>query len=186
MNYEILITGFIIFFARICDVTLGTFRTIVTIQGRSLLAFILGFFEILIWIAVISTVIQKVMSSPILCLFYAFGFAAGNAVGIFVERKMALGFFILRVFTKNAGERIAHELRKQGQVVTKLEGEGMYGKVAVLYVICRRKNIKWILQIVLKEDPQAFYITEMAKDVSKVLYPTATPATGWRAVLKKK
>ena len=39
---------------------------------------------------------------------------------------------------------------------------------------------------VLEKDPDAFYITEQARDVSKVLKPLNQPITGWRAVLKMK
>jgi len=41
-----LLTGVVIFLARICDVSLGTVRTIVTVQGRSVIAFFLAIFEI--------------------------------------------------------------------------------------------------------------------------------------------
>ena len=109
-----LLTGILIFLARICDVSLGTVRTIVTVQGRGVVAFFLAIFEILIWITVISTVVQKVASQPILALFYALGFATGNLVGIAVERKIALGFMILRVFTRTAGRKLAERLRAMG------------------------------------------------------------------------
>ncbi|MBI2420212.1 MAG: hypothetical protein HYV28_20310, partial [Ignavibacteriales bacterium] len=35
---------------RICDVSIGTFRTILVVQGRKLYAGVAGFFEVLIWI----------------------------------------------------------------------------------------------------------------------------------------
>ena len=186
INVNILITGLLIFIARICDVSLGTIRTIVTVQGRTGIAFVLGFLEILIWITVVSTVVYKIKELPILSLFYALGFASGNAVGIMVERKIAFGFIVLRVITRNAGKTIADHLRKLGQTVTSFVGEGMHGPVSELYIVCRRRDLKWILPIVKKEDPNAFYITEQARDVSKVLRPICQPITGWRAVFKKK
>jgi uncharacterized protein YebE (UPF0316 family) len=39
-----------IFFARILDVSLGTVRTIVVFRGHRMLAALIGFFEIVIWV----------------------------------------------------------------------------------------------------------------------------------------
>ena len=56
---NILLTGLVIFVARICDVSIGTVRTIITVQGRTTIAFFLATFEIIIWVLVASTVISK-------------------------------------------------------------------------------------------------------------------------------
>ena len=142
-------TGIIVFFARICDVSIGTVRTITTVQGRTVIAFILAIFEITIWILVASTVINQVKDQPFLIVFYAFGYATGNVVGIIVERKLAFGIIILKVLTRQAGKQIADFLRSKGQPVTVFIGEGMQGPVSELYIACRRRDLKWILQEVI-------------------------------------
>jgi uncharacterized protein YebE (UPF0316 family) len=186
LDLPTLLTGMLIFAARICDVTFGTVRTIVTVQGRSVIAFFLAIFELLIWITVVSTVIHQIKDKPILAIFYALGFATGNVVGIAVERKLALGITILRVCTRTAGKAMAESLRRQGQPVTVFRGEGMRGPVDELYIACRRRNLKRLLAIVQQEDPQAFYITEMARDVRKAVRPVSFNFTGWRSIFKKK
>jgi uncharacterized protein YebE (UPF0316 family) len=186
LEVSTLMTGILIFLARICDVSLGTVRTIVTVQGRGVVAFFLAIFEILIWITVISTVVQKVASQPVLALFYALGFATGNIVGIAVERKIALGFMILRVFSRTAGKALTERLRDMGQPVTVFRGEGMRGPVDELYIACRRRDLKRILQVVNEEDPESFYITEMARDVCRTIRPLSTECSGWRSVFKRK
>jgi len=186
MEINVYLLGVIIFFARICDVSAGTIRTIVTVQGRTVIAFFLGLIEIIIWITVVSTVIHKIKESPVLLIFYALGYATGNVIGIVIERKLAFGLIILRVITMTKGKRMANRLRETGQPVTAFVGEGMSGPVTELYIACRRRDLKWILLLVKEEDPDAFYITEYARDVSKILRPVKTPVTGWRAALKKK
>jgi uncharacterized protein YebE (UPF0316 family) len=181
-----LMTGLLVFGARVLDVSMGTVRTLVTVQGRGVIAFFLAIFEILIWISVVSTVVQRVSAEPLLAVFYALGFATGNMVGIAVERKIALGFMILRVFTRSAGRSMADRLRELGQPVTVFRGEGMRGPVDELYIACRRRDLKRILAVVNEEDPQSFYITEMARDVRKAVRPLAVEFTGWRAVFKRK
>ena len=182
----VLMTGIFVFFARICDVSIGTVRTIVTVQGRTMIAFILAVFEIIIWTLVASTVIGQVKDQPILVLFYAFGYATGNVVGIKVEAKLAFGLTILRVICRESGDTIAATLRGFGQPVTKFVGEGMKGPVTELYIVCRRKDLKWIIDTIQKIDDQAFYVVEQARAMNKILRPVSTPLGGWRAVSKRK
>jgi uncharacterized protein YebE (UPF0316 family) len=183
---NIIWTGLIIFLARICDVSIGTVRTIVTVQGRTVVAFILAVFEISIWITIASAVIHQIKAHPLLIVFYAFGYATGNVVGILVERKLAFGIIILKVITRDAGGPIADYLRRKGQPVTIFMGEGMEGPVKELYIACRRRDLKWILPDVYKKDQNAFYIIEQARDMGKVLKPIYSPLGGWRAVQKRK
>jgi len=186
MDIQTLLLGLVIFLARICDVSLGTIRTIVIVQGRTAIAFVLGFLEVIIWISIVSTVVNQIGEKPVLVLFYAFGFATGNVVGILVERRLGFGTIILRVITREHGGSMARRLRDLGQGVTVFQGEGKNGVVTELYVACRRRDLNTILCLVKEEDPDAFYITEQARDVSKVCRPIPEQPTGWRAVLKKK
>lgn len=187
MTLHILLTGLFIFFARIVDVSIGTVRTIVTVQGRTRLAFVLGFFEVTLWVTIISAIVKQIYTAPVLAVFYGLGFATGNVAGIAIERKIALGHVALRAFTRNAGAAVAARLRAAGQVVTTFPGEGRDGPVTEVLVVCRRKDIKWILDFIKTEDPDAFYIIEQAREVSHLQMPVyASMPTGWRAILKRK
>lgn len=186
LNQSILLTGLVIFVARICDVSIGTIRTIATVQGRTVIAFSLAIIEITIWVTVAGTVINQIHNHPLLVVFYAFGYATGNVVGIIVERKLAFGLMVLRVITREAGQAIAKALRIKGQPVTIFMGQGMRGPVAELYIACRRKDLKWIIPNINAEDPDAFYVMESARDFNRVLKPTTAPIGGWRAVNKRK
>jgi uncharacterized protein YebE (UPF0316 family) len=54
-------------------------------QGRTTIALMLATFEITIWVTVASTVINQIKDKPLLVVFYAFGYATGNVVGIMME-----------------------------------------------------------------------------------------------------
>lgn len=183
---NILLTGSLIFFARICDVSIGTVRTIVTVQGRTTIAFVLAIFEITIWVTVAGTVINQIADKPLLVIFYAFGFATGNVAGIIVERKLAFGTTILRIITPDEGPAIAAHLRENGQPVTVFQGEGMHGPVNELYIACRRRDLKWILPDVRRIDPKVFYVIEQARDMSKIYRPICSPLGGWQTISKRK
>ena len=183
---HIWILGVIVFFARVVDVSVGTLRTISIIQGRTKIAFILAFIETSVWLLVLSAVLPKVIESPVLGVFYAFGFATGNVVGILVEKRLAMGYTNFRVITTKFAKEISNALREKGFAVTTFEGEGKDGVVTEIYVASERKNLPLLIKIVKEIEPDAFYIAEQAGVVSKIRRPTMVPATGWRAVQKKK
>jgi len=176
----------LVFLARLTDVSLGTLRTIAIVHGRTFMSFWLGFVESAIWLAVVSTIVQTVHQQPLLGIIYAFGFASGNLVGIKIEQFIAMGHLILRIITRNNSEEIASKIRQRGHGVTTFAGEGKSGPVTELYVVCRRRDLKRLLSMVLALDSEAFYVTEQAGSVSNVYRPIMQPSTGWRAILKKK
>ena len=183
---NIWLIGILILCVRIIDVSIGTLRTISIIQGRTKMAFFLGFIEISMWLAVLSAVLPKVVETPILAIFYAFGFSTGNVVGILIEKKLAMGYTNFRVISTQNGRQIADQIREKGYTATIFEGEGKDGKVLEVYVVCERKALPELFNIVKKIEPNAFFITEQVGNVSKMLRPMMVPATGWRAIHKKK
>ena len=96
--YMYFVLPFLIFLARICDVTIGTIRIILVSKGRKNMAPFLGFFEVFIWILAISRIMQN-LNNPICYIAYAGGFAAGNYIGMMVEEKIALGVILIRIIT---------------------------------------------------------------------------------------
>lgn len=181
METSILLTGVLVFFARILDVAMGTLRTMMTVQGRTLIAFSLGFVEVIIWILVVSAVVSQIKESPALILFYAFGFASGNVAGILIEAKLALGNVALKVISMKEGSTLADKLRAAGQPVTVFVGMGMHGPVHQLFMVCRRRDVNRLLAVVKTVDANAFVITEMVKDVNKLLNPIRIPFDSLRS-----
>jgi len=120
------------------------------------MAFWLGFLEIVIWLTVISTVIHKIKEIPILGVFYALGLATGNEAGIKIEKWLALGCIILRVISRKGYHEMTSTVRQAGYAVTTFHGEGKTGPVVELYIVCHRKDLKKILQIVHQIEPDVF------------------------------
>lgn len=175
MTTGLLLTGVLVFLARIVDVALGTLRTLMTVQGRILMAASLGIVEVIVWILVVSAVVSQIRETPALILFYAFGFASGNVIGMLVESKLALGNVALKVISTQAGPSLAERLRSIGQPVTVFTGMGMSGPVHQLFMICRRRDLGRLLDVVKGVDANAFVVTEMIKDVNKLLNPIQVP-----------
>lgn len=174
----------LIFLSRIVDVSLGTMRTISVVNARIRLSVMLGFFEILVWVTAVSQVIARIDEHPALTVAYAAGFAAGNALGITLERKLAIGVVVVRMISEHKGDEIAERLRGLGQIVTVFRGEGRDGPRTLLYAACARRRLPRLMQEAKGVDPSLFCVVERFAQTSDWL-PLPSPS-GWRAVLKKK
>jgi uncharacterized protein YebE (UPF0316 family) len=147
--------AFIIMGMRICDVTIGTMRTILVVQGRKYIAALAGFIEVLIWVFVIKFVVQNLDNIPNL-VGYAAGFATGNILGITLEQKIGLGFVQLNIISRHLTDQIADKLRKLKYGLTILPGEGGTGGVSIIVTIIPRKYQKKIISYVEEIDKTAF------------------------------
>lgn len=179
----------LIFVLRVLDVTLGTVRTVSIVKGHITLSVVLGFFEVMIWIVAVSQVIVRLRESWMLPLAYAGGFAVGNAVGILVERRLALGTSVVRMLSAERGDAIADALRAAGHSVATFDGEGPDGPVTLVYAVAPRRQIQRMVRTAQTIDADLLYVSEPAHEsntgVRLRLRPVPQP-TGWRSVLKKK
>ncbi len=183
MTPEILVTSLMIVAARIIDVSMGTVRTLCVIRGRAVNAWFLGFFELLIWVFVVSKVIQN-LDVPYYAVAYALGFATGNVVGLWVEKQLAFGEQVVRIFTRKSDE-VARSLRQRGFAITVFEGQGREGPVGMLFIQTMRKKVGSLLDLAGRLDPQSFYIVDDIRMAAHTA-PMGFNPTGWRAVKKKK
>ncbi|MCK9523792.1 MAG: DUF5698 domain-containing protein [Proteobacteria bacterium] len=183
MVESVVINCLIIFFARIADVSLGTLRTLSMVRGDTVRSWFLGFFEVLIWIAVISQIIDSVRDTPLYALFYASGFATGTAVGIKIERRLAIGERVVMLFTRK-GEQIAKHLRQNGFPVTEFEARGQEGKISHLFIKTQRKDVQGVVAMANELDPDCFVVVEQVETLSRI-NPVLSPRTGWRTQGRK-
>jgi uncharacterized protein YebE (UPF0316 family) len=174
--YAWVILPALIFVARVCDVTLGTLRIIFISRGRHRLAPLLGFFEVLIWIVVIGQLVQHLHSvTAYLC--YAGGFAAGNFVGMWLEDRLALGTFILRVIVPEDGETLTQKIHDAGFGVTRIDGQGAAGPVILIYTIVKRRHVNQVLAIIHATAPNAFVSIEEVRSTEKGIFPSSLVAS---------
>lgn len=175
--FAYIVLPILIFFARILDVTLGTIRILFISRGIKTLAALLGFFEVFIWLVVISG-IMRTLHSPFYYIFYAAGFAAGNWVGITLERHLHIGKIALRVITSENSDDLIGYFREQGFGITVVNAEGARGPVKILYSIVERRNLNALIDEVKRFNPKAFYSVEDVKTVSEGNFPVSGRAKG--------
>jgi uncharacterized protein YebE (UPF0316 family) len=166
--------------ARMTDVTLGTLRIVFISKGMKYLAPVIGFIEIIVWVAAIGQVMQN-LDNIYNILAYAVGFSLGNYLGILIESRLAMGVVVVRIITvRDANELVSH-LRKNDYGVTVVDAEGASGPVSIIFTIIKRANLKTFIPMVKTFNPNAFFSVEDIRYVSEGVFPSTMPLTKIRA-----
>jgi uncharacterized protein YebE (UPF0316 family) len=165
----------IIFFGRICDVTLGTLRIIFVSKGEKYIAPIVGFFEVFIWVVVISQIFAHA-TNIIAYLAYAAGYATGNFVGILVENKIGFGYQLIRIYTNKNGGELIKMLNEKGIGSTWIKGTGAISEVSIIESVVRRRSEKSVVEIIQNFDPDTFYLIEDIRSKQKGIFAFTSTA----------
>jgi uncharacterized protein YebE (UPF0316 family) len=168
--FAYVILPIMIFCARICDVTMGTIRVIFISKGIRLLAPIIGFFEVIIWLLAIGQVMNN-LTNPVSYIAYGAGFATGTYIGMYIEEKISLGLTSVRIITKEEPKELVQYLRSHNYGVTSIDGEGATGRVKMVFTIIQRQDLPHVIGIIKDFHPNAFYSVEEVKSVAEGVFP---------------
>jgi uncharacterized protein YebE (UPF0316 family) len=157
----------IIFASRICDVSLGTLRVICVMRGQKLMAVVLGFFETLIWIFAVSGVFAHLHQVSNI-VAYAAGFAAGNAVGMWIEAHLALGTQAISFVSRGTANAVAEGLRLADYFVTALSGCGKDGPVSICHAVVPRRHVPAAMRVARGVDPDVVITVEDIRECSSM------------------
>ncbi len=183
--FQWIVLPILIMLARILDVSIGTIRIILVARGYKLLAPVLGFFEVIIWLIAISQVMQHLKN--VMCyLAYGTGFALGNYVGILMESKLAMGLQAIRVITQTELHSFPMVLRDEGFGVTTLDAYGSRGPVNIFFTIVPRKDVPRVLDLVKIFAPDSFVTVEDIRSSYAGIFPTQLDTPVYKRLMKKK
>jgi uncharacterized protein YebE (UPF0316 family) len=172
--YSWIILPLIIFFSRLCDVSLGTLRHVFISKGFRRIVPVLGFFEVLIWIVVVAQVMKN-LNNFACYLAWAGGFATGTYVGLRIEERLALGLQVIRIITNQNADSLIEELRKKNHGVTIVDAQGGKGPVKMIFTIIKRKNVNAVEKVIALHTPSAFYSIEDIKNANQGVFTPVQP-----------
>jgi uncharacterized protein YebE (UPF0316 family) len=167
---ELLLWTVVIFLARVVDVGMGTIRVQFIVRRKKLPAALIGFVEVLIFILIVSRVIQDIQHWPYV-LAYAGGFATGTILGMSLTEKLSRRVVQATVICHRPSDEVETAVREAGFALTRYEGEGRDGPVDVLDVVCTARQLAQLTQVVRGANSQAFlYAQELAGLRGGVVY----------------
>ncbi|ASB50552.1 DUF2179 domain-containing protein [Alkalitalea saponilacus] len=171
------IIPFLIFIARVSDVTIGTLRIVFISKGYKILAPILGFFEVFIWLLAMGKIFQN-LDNWMYYVAYSAGFAVGNYIGLIIEEKLALGFMNLRIITHEQGDALIKRLANEGFGITSSEAQGTRSRVNIIYCVIKRSDYKLVADIIQEYNPNAFYTLEDIRFANMGVFPVRSMMRG--------
>jgi uncharacterized protein YebE (UPF0316 family) len=161
----------LIVLARVIDVSIGTIRIVFVSRGHKIIAPILGFFEVLIWLLAIGQIMRN-LSNFMCYIAYGTGFALGTYMGLLIEEKLALGVLLVRIITQKDAGNLLEALRQANYGVTSVPAFGTSGKVDVIFTVIKRSAVDNVLKIINRFNPRAFYSIENVKEVREGIFPS--------------
>lgn len=186
--YSYILLPFLIFFARIVDVSINTVRIIYVLGGRKLTSTLLGFFESFIWLMAISQIFEN-LDNIVSYIAYPAGFAAGIFVGMIIEEKIAYGKVIVRIITRKDIHVLLQYLNKQYFRYTYVRAEGPDGDENLVFTVLQREKLEQLLSTLKEILPTAFYTVEKvnrAAESGAVVEQTARwSIASWFSSVKK-
>lgn len=148
----------LIILLQLAYVPMLTLRTICMVKNLTILTSLFGFLESLIYIFGLAIIFNG-EQSIIEMLVYALGFGIGLALGIFIEKKLAIGYLSIQVIINNRNDIMIALLRDFGFGVTIYQGEGKDGSRYRLEILAKRNREKELMNLINKHEPKAFIIS---------------------------
>ena len=154
-----------IFLARLVDVSLGTFRTIVIVKGKALLAALIGMVEITVWFLVVKEALNTDNSSYFIVLSYALGFSVGTYLGGKISKIFIKSNLEVQVVLSNKDDNIVNEIRNAGYGVTSIDVKGVKNDKYMLYIEVKNKSLDSLKTMIKELDNNAFIVVKETKYV---------------------
>lgn len=162
-----LVFPIIICLSRVADVIIGTIRIVFVIQGRKVLATMLGFCEVFLWITIASQIMGQ-MNNIVYNLAWALGFSIGTFLGMLLEEKISLGMVILRIIVQDNSKKLSKVFLNNAVNATIVRGESSSGEVDIFFAVLPRKKLKFAETLITETCPKALYTIENLRSVHDI------------------
>lgn len=156
-----------VFSVRIVDVSMGTFRTIVTVKGKKALASMIGFVEVFIWFVIVKEALNTESTSLFIALAYAGGYATGTFIGSTLSEKFIKGNFGVQVITSKRDDELVAFLKQNGFGVSVIDvrSEKEKNEKYMLFIEIDKVKFEDLKKLIKKYDPNAFIVVNETKKV---------------------
>lgn len=150
------VTYGIIFFGKLCEVTLSSLRSQLIHKGQRLPGALVALLEYSIWLTITASILNSLNDDFIKLVLLVIAFALGHVCGSLLEESMAFGYTtITSIFMDEDRANLACEaLRAQGFSLTLIPAQGMNGAQRfALSIFAKRKHTTTIKNMLYHVDP---------------------------------
>lgn len=148
-----------IFFARIIDVSLGTYKTLLTVKGKMLLPTIIAFIEIIIWFYVAREALMINEKNVLIPISYAGGYAIGGLIGSALSNKLINSVMEIKIY--NFNKKVIDYLKKK-----KIDFYS-FNKYLIVFYLSKKEDDHTIEKIHELSKKCIIYTKEVKKEKNK-------------------
>ena len=158
----------VIFFCRIIDVSMCTFRTVITVKGKVSLASLIAVIEGMIWFLVVREALTfeaaNFLETLFIALAYSCGFACGTYVGGTLSKKVS-GNIEVQVVTSSKNNEMIKKLQEAGFAITVTSSEATQfsGEKYMLFCVMKISKLEEFKKLIYELDEKSFIITSETK-----------------------
>ena len=150
-----------IFLARIVDVSISTFRTMIMVRKRSFVIPILTFFEVFVWFMAARKALNTEIDSLMIPICYSLGYATGTYIGGLLSKRFIKDVNSIEVTTKKNNYKLIDTLRNEGYAVSVLALKDNYKDQKDLLIISvKSKNTNEVIKLIKNVDNKAFIVVK--------------------------
>lgn len=148
-----------IFFARLLDVSINTFRTMIMMRGKKLISSLLAFLEVFVWFYAARTALTTEVHGLYLPISYSLGYATGSFIGMFLSEKFIKGVLGVQIITKKNTNSLIKAIKNKNIGVSEIKLSSK--NKTMLYIQIKSNKLEILKEIVSNYDKEAFItITE--------------------------
>ncbi len=156
-----------IFLARILDVSIGTIRTMLMVKGKTFIMVVLAFLEVFIWFLIAREALVTNVKSIFIPISYSLGYATGTLIGSFLANTFIKGIVGVQVVVEKENKALLNDVRKHNFAVSVVDLKDDYkgSKRDMLYFQINNRNLKKLISLIKRHDPNAFIVVNETKTV---------------------
>ncbi len=154
-----------IFFARIVDVSIATFRQYILFRGKIIVGTILAFAEVFIWFLVAREALLISMDSILIPISYSLGYATGTFIGSYIAKFFMKGYINLQIIIDASRKDLLKSLKIRGYKYSLVHLESEDADKVMILLLVQMKSVKKITKLVLELDKNAFISISDSRNV---------------------
>lgn len=154
-----------IFFARILDVSISTFRQHILLKGKILIGPILAFFEVFIWFLIAREALLVSVDSLWIPISYSLGYATGTLLGSVIARVLMKGYVSLQIIMSAKNKKLLKALKRKGYKYSLIHLDSEEEDKEMMLLSVQASSMKKTLDFILSYEENAFISISDSKSV---------------------
>lgn len=156
-----------IFIGKMIDVTLATLVTIYVVKNKRLIAGIIGFFDVFIWLLVMNEALNNANNSFKIAFIYSLGYAFGTYFGSFVSNIINNDVINVQIVTKNDNNKVSDAIKNSKFSASMIECTGLHknDKRFIIYAGIKYKDLNSFKKMITSIDHNSFLTISENKEI---------------------